>query len=109
MSLFEKYVVKREKWLELIMDFHNISRHCAKKIVLKLCYLGNYELDDNDDINRCCICLDIQQIVNICNSNVCQVCFNRSKKFLYDLKCPCDDLESLLIDLIIYIFIICPI
>lgn len=48
-KLLDDYVSNREQWLKDIMKFHNITRDEAKKLVLKLCYLGKYTLDDPTD------------------------------------------------------------
>lgn len=51
-KILEDYVVNREQWLKDVMKFHDISRDKAKKLVLKLCYLGNYTCDDSEDIRK---------------------------------------------------------
>jgi len=48
-NLLKDYVKNREVWLKEIRKFHDIDRDEAKKLVLKLCYLGNYELEDSTD------------------------------------------------------------
>jgi hypothetical protein len=83
-DLLSDYVNNREVWLSEIMDFHNVGRDCAKKLVLKLCYLGNYEVEEEEDenINRCCICHNIQRTYKICDGNVCRTCSDKGKKCL---------------------------
>ena len=86
------YVDNREIWLNEIIDFHNISRNCAKKLVLKLCYLGNYVIEEEENFHRCFICYEIQKTVNVKNIKVCESCFSKCKKFG-------GNIESCLIDL----------
>lgn len=45
----EKYVTDREAILKKIMKFHKIERDDAKKLVLRLCYLGNYIIETYND------------------------------------------------------------
>lgn len=44
----EKYVNNRTEILEKIKKYHNINRDQAKKLMLRLCYLGNYVLEEID-------------------------------------------------------------
>jgi phage/plasmid-associated DNA primase len=44
----DKYVSKREDILEEICLFHDIERDKAKKLVLKMCYLGRYTINDEE-------------------------------------------------------------
>lgn len=57
----EKYVKERESILKQVMEFHKIDRNQAKKLILRLCYLGNYLIenengepipDDDEDIDK---------------------------------------------------------
>ena len=99
-KLLKDYVDNREVWLTNIMDFHCVSRDCAKKLILKLCYLGNYEIDPEDDnINRCCICHRFQQTEYINNGNVCHFCKNEGFKRLNDANKTIVDFDLFLIDL----------
>jgi phage/plasmid-associated DNA primase len=45
----EKYVTEREDILKKICKFHKIERDDAKKLVLRLCYLGNYIIEKFND------------------------------------------------------------
>ena len=76
-NLLRNYVQNREKWLADIMDFHGCSRNCSKNLVLRLCYLGNYEIindDDDDDEKRCCVCHNFQKTYIINDGDVCEKC-----------------------------------
>lgn len=99
-NLLRDYVENREDWLNEIIDFHNISRDCAKTLVLKLCYLGNYEIDDEDNgTNRCCICHQFQQTFIINNGHVCKSCQHEGFKRLADSGQTQSNLELFLIDM----------
>jgi hypothetical protein len=43
-----RYVTNRDKTLKKIQDAYNIDRNQAKKLVLRLCYLGNYIIEKED-------------------------------------------------------------
>lgn len=45
----KKYVKRREEYLSLIMNFHNVNRFVAKKLILRLCYGGAYKLNLTPD------------------------------------------------------------
>lgn len=42
--MLTRYVTYRDKWLKEIMEFHNIDRNRAKKLILRLMYLGRYRI-----------------------------------------------------------------
>lgn len=44
-----EYVVDRENILKRIMKYHEITRDDAKKLMLRLCYLGNYVIEKEVD------------------------------------------------------------
>ena len=43
-----KYVANRESILKKIQDYHSITRNEAKKLMLRLCYLGQYIIEKED-------------------------------------------------------------
>ncbi len=51
-NMLDRYIKYRENWLKELMDLHNISREEAKKIILKIMYLGNYTIKnlEGDDV-----------------------------------------------------------
>ena len=91
------YVNNREQWLQEIMNFHGISRDDAKKLILKLCYLGNYEIsrkniNASSFISRCCVCHNYVSVDNFWDFfeikscvfddksiRLCQKCFTQAK------------------------------
>ena len=79
-KILKDYVDNRDKWLEEIMSFHNCSHDCAKKLVLKLCYLGNYEIDV-EGLNQCCICHQFCHTDIIHKAHVCQSCYSKADDF----------------------------
>lgn len=44
----QNYVANREKILEKVQKAHSINRGQAKKLILRLCYLGNYVIEQED-------------------------------------------------------------
>lgn len=48
----DAYVANRDAWLKRVMEFHNFSRNDSKKLILKLCYLGNYDVEESPNQNK---------------------------------------------------------
>lgn len=46
-----KYNENREEILEQIMEHHNVTRTQAKKLMLRLCYLGAYKFQDDNMVD----------------------------------------------------------
>lgn len=47
-----RYVKNRDKWLSELMEHHEIDRNKAKTLMLRLCYLGNYIIDDEEPADK---------------------------------------------------------
>ncbi len=48
-DLLKKYVDQRDQILLRVAELHKIDRNQAKKLILRLCYLGNYIIEEIDD------------------------------------------------------------
>ena len=97
------YNNNREKWLNDIIECHSMNRSQAKKLMNKICYLGNYSINDiirKSKFIRCCICYELnKKIIDVNNGNVCDICHNKAKNRLNDQDKNYDDIELMLIDI----------
>lgn len=91
-ELLKDYIENREERLDEIMNYHHVGRECAKELILKLCCLGNYtieeeDIDEKDPYKLCCICGDVKLTYNYGRNgedgmrvNVCDVCAEEARK-----------------------------
>lgn len=75
----EEYVKNREKILKKIMDFYEITREQAKKLMLRLCYLGKIAIETDDEVEdfepekKMKLLLAFQQEMKDIASAVCKI------------------------------------
>lgn len=75
----EEYVKNREKILKKITDFYEITREQAKKLMLRLCYLGKIAIETDDEVEdfepekKMKILLAFQQEMKDIASAVCKI------------------------------------
>lgn len=79
-DLLTDYINNREEWLNKIMKKHCVCRDIAKSLIIKLMYLGNYEIHfDSDKYRRCCVCFCIDESKDVSGNNVCKTCLGKAK------------------------------
>ena len=67
------YVKNRDEWLAKIMKYHEITRDAAKKLILRICYLGAYELEEGPPPKKMKRVCDLSTELKIIAKKICTI------------------------------------
>lgn len=79
-KFLDKYVNNRDRLLLKIQKYHDINREDAKDLVLRLCYLGAYKINEIEPNNKINFLIEFRKELEMVAKEVCQI-----EKEIYEL------------------------